>query len=124
MRPPSPLRRALTPVLAAWFLLAVGEQPLVHRCAVHDGPVPAAPGGHAGHHGASDAPAPEDGGGSCCTCVGACAGGCAAVAPQAALATLPASDPAIVVGVRERPTPPHATPRLLPFANGPPPSSV
>ena len=126
-------------LFALWFAIVLGDPGMLHTCAMHGGHgghgAAAAPAAHgaqmalgahgATHHGAPadaprhDAPAP-------CTCIGHC---CAVTvaAPLPSLATIP-----VPVAVAEERHPldapsvdaPAAPDRRLPFANGPPPSTV
>ena len=134
-----PLTRLATTLLGLLYLLAWGEPVAWHPCPMHDGTgmhaaVRGAPtsesGAHAGHaaHAPASvheaAPASEDADGHACQCLGH---GCC---PAGVLApTVQAIRWRVVVARRADPPAPTselaraAAPRLLPFANGPPPTA-
>jgi len=118
------LHRILTPVLVTWFVLAAGEAPFAHRCPVHDAPQ-SVPAGHgAAHHGAADEQAPSSSKHDCCTCVGACTAAGAVAAPADSPTVVAVAAPLTREATPAGYTAHHATARLLPFANGPPQTSV
>jgi hypothetical protein len=141
-----PVRRWAAALLNLLFLLAWGEPASAHPCPMHDGaalmaatgpgtPAPVAAAhaaAHAAGHGHHDAAAalpataPAHGGDAshACQCLGDCSAASAAALPGAVavrwqgIVRHAAEPPAAQPG-----TPRAASPRLLPFANGPPRSA-
>jgi hypothetical protein len=129
-----PLHRWAAALLNLFFLLAWGEPVTLHPCPMHDGAVAAAAahgGDRAGHapvaaHGGAHAlPAdgtPAPGGEShACQCLGTCSVAGAVALPGAVAVAWQGTTRHAAEPPAEAPAAPHAaSPRLLPFANGPP----
>jgi hypothetical protein len=123
---PASLHRPLRALLAALFLLVWGNSAVVvHACPVHEGRAAAtaagAPSAEAGHAHQGD----HEGGGADhgpCRCVGqACPTLVAVVPPTAAVTWREVLVDRAAAPTYDAPSAPSApTPRLLPFANGPP----
>jgi hypothetical protein len=128
-----PARRLAAALLNLFFLLAWGEPVTLRPCPAHDGVVVAsamagaAMSHHAMAHDASSAtPAEHEhhgtpGGGHVCHCLGQCCAAMGVVAPTAQAIRWQVVVHRLAAPAYDEPaTPAAASPRLLPFANGPP----
>jgi hypothetical protein len=119
-------QRAFAAVLLAWFVAVATELPLLHSCDVH-GSAAAAADSHGSHHGAlhSNAQSP-DADHATCSCLGDCNTGGVSVglsSPEHRVAVAIVRDEGaapLASGVARIP----AAPFVLPYANGPPGTSV
>lgn len=113
--------RALLAGFVGWFALSVVDPPGLHHCPMHD---PALYSHHTGTASRAKDPTHPGSGHMVCTCIGPCAGG--AVAGIATVAAFPAFLAPIVFTAPSGPA--HVAPRVrplhIPFATGPPVSTV
>lgn len=128
----TPLGRAITALLGAWFLCFATEPVPVHDCPMHSARAALAAGGHGGHgmstgamaaavtaadHGAPAPTSHRD----VCTCPGCCAATGAIVLPDVpTLAVSPVTAPASAPLFDGTAVLPSAPDHDHPFANGPP----
>jgi hypothetical protein len=115
--------RALAALSALWFAILMVAGPIVHECAMHDGPSSGAPTAASEHgiHGAAHDQAPADDECDQCTCLGDCAGGVIAPAFAAADRTFAPSLALTVLAPAGMRVPSPGSPDVrLPFSVGPP----
>jgi hypothetical protein len=120
--------RALAAFILAWFVAVATELPLLHACAVHGTAASASAEQHGpAHHGALDSNTHETPGDhAACSCMGDCSAGGFSVglwSPEHRFSVAPARDAGVVFFEADAARLP-APAFLLPYANGPPGTSV